>query len=239
MLPFWPCINGCDICRTALCNNWHAQQLFYIPPNWQRESVSVGWLTKFSSRWYLCTWKSLNLICVPPALRTFPNVAFKMFPDWWWPSLTQLTGHKTSSYLPNFLTLSLSQGRSCSTSSFHISLPQEIESVISLAVCPHVVTQTQHLRSSQMQASCEGCFSCQAICLVISLHSGMSMALHPQEFSGVDVEYDMCQSGLPIPLVASLLSMWRGWHTMWSDCYLVGQNQSSGGHNVTASIHLH
>ena len=187
---------------------------------------------QFSSRWCLCTRKSLYMyMCPPPpppppALRSFPSIVFKMFSDWWCPSLTQLT-------------FSPFQRRPSSTSSFHTSLLQAIESVTSLAVCPHVVTQTpQHFRSSKTQANCQGCFSCQAICLVISFHSDMFRAVHPQEFSEVDAEYDTCQCGLPIPLVAGLLSMWRGWYTMWSDCYLVGQSKSSGGHNVTASTSI-
>ena len=41
----------------------------------------------------------------------------------------------------------------------------------------------QHFRSSEKQATCKGCFARQSICLVISLHSGMSKAVHPHEFS--------------------------------------------------------
>ena len=43
-----------------------------------------------------------------------------------------------------------------------------------LALCPQVMPQApQHFRSSQKQlATCVGCFACQSICSVISLHSG-------------------------------------------------------------------
>ena len=93
--------------------------------------------------------------------------------------------------------LSSFQGRSCRVSSLNASLLQAINGVMSLASCPHVVSQaSQHFRSSEKQATCEGCFALQSICSVVSLHSGMSRAVHPQEFSNVDVD----QSGLPIPL---------------------------------------
>ena len=60
----------------------------------------------------------------------------------------------------------------------------------SLALCPQVVTQApQHFRSSETQASCDGCFARQSICSVVSLHSGMSRAVHPQEFSKVNVDH--------------------------------------------------
>ena len=59
-----------------------------------------------------------------------------------------------------------------------------------LALCPQVVSQaSQHFRSSEKQATCEGCFARKSICSVVSLHSGMSRAVHPQEFSKVDVDH--------------------------------------------------
>ena len=86
--------------------------------------------------------------------------------------------------------LSSFQGRSSSSSSFHASLLQEIDDVMSFALCPQVVSQaSQHLRSSEKQATFEGCFACQSICSVISLQSGMSRAVHPQEFSKVHVDH--------------------------------------------------
>ena len=43
--------------------------------------------------------------------------------------------------------------------SFHTSLLQAIDCVISLALCPQVESQVpQHFRSSEKQATCEGCF---------------------------------------------------------------------------------
>ena len=86
--------------------------------------------------------------------------------------------------------LSSFQGRSSSASSFHASLRLAIDSVMSLALSPQVVSQApQHITSSEKQATCEGCFAYQCICSVISFHSGMSRAVHPKEFSKVDVDH--------------------------------------------------
>ena len=72
------------------------------------------------------------------------------------------------------------QGRSSSASSFHASLLQAINGVMSLAWCLQVVSQaSQHFRSSQKQATCQGCFALQSICSVVSSHSGISRA-NPQ-----------------------------------------------------------
>ena len=77
-----------------------------------------------------------------------------------------------------------------SASSFRASLLQEIDAVMSLALCPQLVSQTlQHLRYSETQATCEGCFARQSICSVVSLHSGVSRAVYPQEVSKVDIDH--------------------------------------------------
>ena len=76
----------------------------------------------------------------------------------------------------------------------------------SLALGPQLVSQApRHFRSFETQATCDGCFARQSFCLVISLHFGMFGAVHPQEFSKVDV-------GLGLPFhfslfVASSLSL--------------------------------
>ena len=111
--------------------------------------------------------------------------------------------------------LSLFQERSSSASSFHASLLQAVNGVMSLPqyfnqsifyVCSHrgdirhthkvlafehtVVSQApQHLRLSTKQATIEGCFTRQYICSVVSLHSGMSRAVCPHEFLKVDVDH--------------------------------------------------
>ena len=68
----------------------------------------------------------------------------------------------------------------------------------SLALCLQVASQTpQHFRSYKMQASCDGCFAHQSICSVIFVDSGMSKAVHLNEFLKVDVEHWYRHSSLP------------------------------------------
>ena len=116
--------------------------------------------------------RSEKPICALPG---FPNVVFETVPMFVW------------------LTMALSRPfkqRSSSASSFNASLLQAIDSVMSLALCPKIVSQaSQHFSSSEKQATREGCFARQSICSVVSLHSGMSRAVHPQEFSKVDVDH--------------------------------------------------
>ena len=58
------------------------------------------------------------------------------------------------------------KGRSSSASSFHASLLQAIDGVVSLALCPQVVFQApQQFRSFEKRATCEGCFS-PPVCLL-------------------------------------------------------------------------
>ena len=60
--------------------------------------------------------------------------------------------------------LSSFQGRSSSASSFHASLFQAIDGVLSLVLYPQVLSQVpQHFRSSETQATYEGCFARQSI----------------------------------------------------------------------------
>ena len=97
------------------------------------------------------------------------------------------------------------QERSSNTSSFQASLLQMIDDVMSLALCLQVVSQApQHFRSSEKQAACEGCFACQSVCSVISLHPSTSGAAHPHEFSKVDVSHRRGHSSLGFPFHFSL-----------------------------------
>ena len=135
------------------------------------ETASIT--VQFSSRWYLCAPKS------PYAL----HPVSQKFPQRW-------LSNSSSVRLIDDGPLSSLQGRSSSASSFHASLLQAISGVMSLALCPLIVSQaSQHFRSSQKQATCEGCFARMSVCSVVSLHSGMSRAEHPQEFSKVDVDH--------------------------------------------------
>ena len=61
--------------------------------------------------------------------------------------------------------LSTFQRRSSSASSFHASLLQAFDGVMSLDLWPQVVSQaSQHFRSSEKQVTCEGCFALQSVC---------------------------------------------------------------------------
>ena len=91
-----------------------------------------------------------------------------------------------------------------------LSMPllQAIDGVMSLALCPQVVSQaSQHFRSSEKQATCEGCLARQSICSVISLQSGMSRAVHPQEFSKVDVGHQHIPVWAPNSTLANSLNL--------------------------------
>ena len=65
----------------------------------------------------------------------------------------------------------------------------------------------QHV-SSVMQATCDDCFTCQSICSVISLHSGMPREVHKQEFSKVDdIVQELCESRGGRPGLSVLTSL--------------------------------
>ena len=120
----------------------------------------------------ICVFRKAHMRSTP-SLRSFPNVAFEMVP---------------SAHLTDDDPLSSFHRRSSRASSFHASLLRAFSAVMSLALCPQVLPQApQHFRSSEKQASCDGCFSCQSICLVVLLHSSMSRAVHAQGFWKVDV----------------------------------------------------
>ena len=125
------------------------------------EPCAVVYSVRFSSRWYLCTRESPYIyMCVHhPIFQKFPQYCL---------------GNRSTVPLIDINPLLFFQGRSSSASSFLASLLQAIDGVMSLALCPQVVSQAlEHFKSSEKQATCEGCFACQSVCLVISLHSGM------------------------------------------------------------------
>ena len=105
------------------------------------------------------------------------------------------------------------QGRSSSASSFHGSLLQAIGGVMSLALCPQVVSQAlQRFGSSKKQTTCEGCFARQSICSVISRYSGTGV------FEGECQPLIRCSLGFPFHFslfVASSLNLGGlGWLLM-------------------------
>jgi len=121
-----------------------------------------------------------------PSLRGFPNVAFETVPMFVW-----LTMALSRPFKEDRLALPLS----------HLSSPGDQWCDI-LGFVPTGISQaSQHFRSSEKQATCEGCFPSQSVCSVISLHSSMSRAVYPlRSFWGWMSTIDTFQSGLPIPL---------------------------------------
>ena len=105
-------------------------------------------------------------ICTPSCLRSFPTVASETVP-----MFIRLMMALSCPFKEDRLSLPLSFTHSF-TSSFFYSLLQTINGVMSLALCPQVVSEApQHFRSSEKQATCEASFAHQCICSVISLHS--------------------------------------------------------------------
>ena len=105
-------------------------------------NTAVKWLSittvQFSSRWYLCTRKSPYAI--HPVTQKFPQ---------------RCHSNGSNVRLIDDGPLSSSQGsRSSSASSFHASLLRAIDGVMSLALCPQVVSRaSQNFRSSEKEAS--------------------------------------------------------------------------------------
>ena len=152
---------------------------------------------QFSSRWYF-------------RMPTFPTLLLKHFPVFVWRWL--------------FLVSSFEQ-RSSSVFLLRLSPPGDQWSDVLFCV-PAVMSQTpQHFRSSETPATCGGYLARQSSYSVISLDSGMSSTVHPQESSKVDVEHWHMPTGLDFPFhfyiyfffsffffVASSLNLWGGWH---------------------------
>ena len=128
-------------------------------------------VVQFSSRWYLYAWKSPYAPSPPPPPP--PPPVSQKFPQrcrWNVCNVLLIDDGPLSSYL----------GGSFSASSFNASLLQAINGVVSLALCPQVLSQVpQHFRSSEKQATYEGFFTRQAICSVASLHAGISFPFTP------------------------------------------------------------
>ena len=120
-------------------------------------------------------------ICAPHRLGRFPSVACENVPQ------IHLTDEG--------MNLSSFQRRSPSASSFYVSLLQVIDGVMPLALCPRVVPQCpQHFRSSETEATCDGCFFSGPL-------TAMPWTAHPQNSSEAEQDH----SGLFIPLSAVYL----------------------------------
>ena len=121
---------------------------------------------EFSSRWYLCVTQKFPQHCL------------------WNSSKVRL--------IDNGPLLSF-QGRLSNASSFHTSLLQVIDGVMPLAFRLQVVSQApsdlpRH-KPLVMAALPSSIYLSIYICLAISLYSGMSRAVHQEEFSEVDTDH--------------------------------------------------
>ena len=122
--------------------------------------------------------RSENPICAPSHLSDsffqFPLKRFQCSSDRRWPSLVVSKNSVEHFLFPRF------------------STPGD-------RLCPQVVAQAPQLsRSSEKQATCECCYGRQFIHSVVSLHSGMSRAVHPQKFRRWVSTIATFQSALPI-----------------------------------------
>ena len=137
--------------------------MFYAQSNstlYQGESWNTKWFNfaynfnyssvQYSSRRYL--WALKSPYALHPVSQKFPQRCL------WNGSNVRLTDDGL---------LSSFQGRSSSASSFHASLLQEIDGVMSLALCPQVVSQaSQHFRSSRSKAPVRVALPCLFVYLL-------------------------------------------------------------------------
>ena len=106
-----------------------------------------------------------NYVCGKVHMHSILSQKFPQRCLWNSPNVRLIDNGPLSSFQEGFL----------SASSFRDSLLQVINGAMFLALSPRVMSQApQHFRSSKMQAIYDGYFPNQSICLVISLHSGMS-----------------------------------------------------------------
>ena len=111
----------------------------------ETRSLKTASRQPYSSRWFLCARKSPYALL--PVSHTFPQLCV------WNSSNVRLIDDGP-------------QGRSSTASSFHASLLQAMDGVVSLALCQQVVSQApQHFRASEKQ-TCEGWFARQSTCSV-------------------------------------------------------------------------
>ena len=91
-------------------------------------------------------------------------------------------------WLTMALSRPFSEGRRALPLSTPLSSRRSMAWVPWLCACPQVVSQApQHFRSSETQVSCDCYFSRHSICSVVSLHSGVFRAVHPQAFPKVPI----------------------------------------------------
>ena len=150
-----------DLCNNSLTHpfGWRTVRLI----TWHFAAWKPWRSAQFSLRWYLCSGESPYAL--HPVSRKFSNVVF------------EIVGLIDDGLLRSF------ERRSSNVSHFYASFLEAIDGMMSLAL------YQQHFRSSQTQATWNCWAASLSIRSVISLHSGMSRAVHPQKFSKVDVDH--------------------------------------------------
>ena len=102
------------------------------------------------------------------------------------------------------------------------------------------VSSSSTFLSSQTRATCYNCFVRQSICSVISLHSDMSRAVHPQVFcqGGCRTNIDTCQSGFPFRILLFCCKLIEPVRIMACVVWLSPLEAIQGRACVTARFHL-
>ena len=135
-------------------------------------SDDVAISAQFSSKWYPCARKSPYNYALHPVSQRFPQPCL-----WNSSSVRLIDDGRLSSF----------QGRSSRASSFNASLLQAIDGVLSLALCPQVVSQaSQHFRSSEKRATCEAALSSWMVvapCLTVKPHPDWSLVTKPSVYT--------------------------------------------------------
>ena len=132
------------------------------------------------------SWQKLYLWQLPPIIRDWGSAAIQHSEQ----MCFQVSASAIDCWGSTFPQKDCQQGRLSVASSFYAFLLRVVSSVMSLALCPQIVSQApQHFRSSEAQATCDGCFAPQTTWLVIYLDSGTSSTVCPQESSKLDVEH--------------------------------------------------
>ena len=146
----------------------------------------------FSSNFKLIHLRSEKPICAQLRLsEVSPTLPLKQF-------------HRSSDWRWTFLILFR---KFVEPSSFHASLLQAIDGVMSLALCPQVPSpDPQHFRSSETQATCDSWVPLPPTTLPAPVYplGHFPSLLHvqgstPTGLSECGCRSDTCQSGLPIP----------------------------------------
>ena len=129
------CFVFCTIIIAKFCEKFvNFERIFlYEPsvtqPKQRQKSDTESWRTVQNVKWYQCAKKKPIKVCAPPCLSDVsPTLPLK----------------QSQCHLIDSGPLLFFQGRLSTSSSFHISLLQAVRGVMSLALCPQVVS----LRSS-------------------------------------------------------------------------------------------